>query len=78
MLLIVEKQKKIGVVWRRQVIWELTRWKYQQATNANCIYDLFMIIVIIVYSQKLLCKADCGVSGKRCSLENTPIVLWLF
>ena len=80
-LLIVEKQKKIGVVWRRQVIWELTRWKYQQATNANCIYDLFMIIVIIVYSQKLLCKADCGVSGKRCSLENTPFVLsalWLF
>ncbi len=73
-MFIAKKQKKIGVVWRRQVIWKLTRWEYQQVMNANC-------IMIIVYSQKLLCKADCGVSGKRCSLENTPIVLsvlWLF
>ena len=58
---------KIGVVCRRQVILELARWKYQQAANVNCI--------MAILSLKSLCRGDYNISGKRCSLENTPTFL---
>ncbi len=58
---------KIGVACRRQVILELARWKYQQAANVNCI--------MAIVSLKSLCRGDYNISGKRCSLENTPTFL---